>query len=296
MMTKLKSFFKSRHFIQALAALLQNINLKGFATGTIYTGNMKYACVPGLNCYSCPGAVGSCPIGALQGVLGSKKFNFSFYVVGILLLFGVLFGRLICGFLCVIGFIQDLLYKIKTPKFKVPEKLDGKLRYLKYVILAVFVVGLPILATNQFGMGDPYFCKWICPAGTLQGGIPLVSTNENLQQMVGFLFNWKIALLIGFIVSSIFIYRPFCKYICPLGAIYSLFNKFSLYQMDVDKSKCTGCKACERSCNMGVKITKNINSAECIRCGECKKTCEVGAISSGFACKKKESSAATDTK
>ena len=109
---------RKKNIIQALATLATNANLKGFFEGRIYTGNTKVACVPGLNCYSCPGAVGSCPIGSLQAVIGSKKFSISYYVFGIMILIGALLGRLVCGLLCPFGFVQDLLYKIPTPKFK----------------------------------------------------------------------------------------------------------------------------------------------------------------------------------
>jgi len=274
-----------RTLIQLLATFFTNGYILGFPKGTIYTGNSKSLCVPGLNCYSCPGAVASCPIGSLQAVLGGRKHSFSYYIVGIIMLFGVVFGRLICGFLCPFGFIQDLLYKIKSPKITVPKKVDKPLRYLKYAVLIFPVIILPIFLTNKFGMAQPYFCQWICPAGTLEGGIPLVLMNKGLRDMVGFLFNWKMALLIFTILSSILIYRPFCKYICPLGAFYSLFNKYSFYQMNVDKLKCNGCKICEKQCKMNVEITKEINSLECIRCGECKDVCPKGAITSGLSLK-----------
>lgn len=272
----------TRPFIQAAAAILTNSYLAGFLKGKIYTGNLKLACVPGLNCYSCPGAVGACPIGAMQAVLGGRKHNFSFYVLGILMLFGMLLGRFICGFLCPFGFVQDLLHKIRTPKVRVPERLDKPMRLTKYVVFLVAVVVLPIFATNAFGMADPYYCKWICPAGTLEGGIPLLLLNEGLRKGIGFLFQWKVAILAAVVVSAVFIYRPFCKYLCPLGAFYSLFNRISLYQMTVDKDKCTGCKACERACGMNVHVTKNINSTECIRCGKCARVCAAGAIQTRF--------------
>ena len=271
-----------RHIIQAAAALLTNLNIKGFFTGSIYKGASKQACVPGLNCYSCPGAVGACPIGSLQAELGKGKLRFPAYVTGILLFFGVIFGRLICGFFCLFGFIQDLLYKIPVPKLVIPKKIDKPLRYVKYAILLIFVIILPLFLRDEYGTSAPYFCKLICPAGTLEGGIPLVLLNTGLRSVIGFLFRWKISILVIIVALSIFIYRPFCKYICPLGAIYSLFNRFSFYQMHLDKSRCIGCKQCERQCKMGVEITKNINSTECIRCGACINACKKGAISSGF--------------
>lgn len=271
-----------RRIIQILSAIATNGYVQGFLQSTIYQGKAKVVCVPGLNCYSCPGALGACPIGSLQGSLGRQGQHFSLYVLGFLLGFGILFGRLICGFLCPFGFIQDLLFKIKTKKIKIKEKFDSKLRYIKYIILIVFVVLLPIFLVGDYGISSPYFCKLICPAGTLEAGIPLLLGNESLRMLAGWLFSWKMLLLIIVIVMSVFIYRFFCKYMCPLGAIYALFNKISFYKLTIDEDKCTHCLACHRACNMNVKVTENPNSAECIRCGDCKDACPTDAISLGF--------------
>lgn len=279
---KMKKHSRFRLMVQVIAAALANGYLLGFAKGRIFTGGTKIFCVPVLNCYSCPGALGACPIGALQAVLGGNRHNFSFYVIGLIMLFGLVLGRLICGFLCPFGLLQDLLHRIPSPKLKIKKSIDKPMRLIKYIVFAVFVIILPIFLTNKFGIASPYFCKWICPAGTLEGGIPLLLTNESLRSSIGFLFNWKMGVLLIVVVSSIFIHRPFCKYLCPLGAFYSFFNKFSLYQMNLDKSTCIGCKKCERVCPMNVEVTKNINSFECIRCGKCKSVCPTGAITSGF--------------
>nr|WP_129598025.1 4Fe-4S binding protein [Anaerophilus nitritogenes] len=262
-----------------------NGNIKGFFEGSIFKGNSKKLCVPGLNCYSCPGALGSCPIGSLQAVIGSIKYNFSFYIIGFMSLMGILFGRLICGWICPFGFIQDLLYKIPLPKIKVNKKANNYLKYLKYVILLVFVILLPMFLVNDVGMSDPYFCKYICPAGTLEGGIPLVLMNESLRDTIGFLFAWKITLLIITIIFSILIYRPFCRYICPLGAFYSLFNPISFYQFKVDKNQCTMCNSCSKKCKMNIEVYKNPNSMECIRCGDCAQICPTKAITKNFSTK-----------
>ena len=153
-----------RRLIQVYAALLYNANLKGYISGEIFVGNTKAVCVPGLNCYSCPGAVGACPLGALQNALASSGNRAPYYVLGILLLFGLTLGRTICGFLCPMGLIQELLHKIPTPKLK-KGRVTRVLSYLKYVILAVFVVLIPLWYVSQH-YPVPAFCKYICPAGT----------------------------------------------------------------------------------------------------------------------------------
>lgn len=271
-----------RRITQIITAIITNTNVKGFFEGNIFKGNTKKVCVPGLNCYSCPGAMGSCPIGSMQAVIGTIKYDFSLYIAGFISLMGIIFGRFICGWLCPFGLIQDLLYKIPSHKIKVNKKINNVLKYLKYVILIVFVILLPMFLVNEFGISPPYFCEYICPAGTLEGGIPLVLLNEPLRDTIGFLFGWKMFLLVIMILSSVFIYRPFCRYICPLGAFYSLFNGISFYKFEVDKDKCTNCKACVKKCKLDIEVYKKPNSAECIRCADCVKTCPTKAIKRGF--------------
>lgn len=271
-----------RHYIQALWALLTNSYFVGFAQGKIYKGNLKKLCVPGMNCYSCPGALGSCPIGSLQAVIGSYHFKFAFYIAGFLMFIGAIIGRFVCGWLCPFGLLQDLLHKI--PFFRKIKTFRGDklLRKLKYVILLVFVILMPLFLVDLMGQGAPYFCKLICPVGTLEGGIPLVILNKALQGTIGWLYTWKVVILAVTVFMSIIIYRPFCKYICPLGAIYAVFNPISVFRCRVDQNKCTHCGACSKKCDMGCDPTANSNSLECIRCGKCKTVCPTGAISSGF--------------
>jgi len=275
---KLRKHGIIRKVIQAIFGILTNGYFKGFLTGTIYQGPLKRFCVPGMNCYSCPGALGACPIGAMQSVFDGRRRRFAFYVVGYLAAIGLLVGRFICGWLCLFGLIQELLYKIPTPKFKVPERLDKILRYFKYVLLILFVFALPFFYRSSFGAGDPFFCKYICPVGTLEGGIPLVLLNSGMRAAAGALFRWKFAILIICILASIFIYRPFCKYMCPLGAFYGLFQKISLLRLSINEDACINCGACQNICKMNVDPVKNPDSAECIRCGECVKACPKAAL------------------
>lgn len=266
-----------RGFIQAAATLVTNIHLPNFAKGGIYQGTGKTVCVPGLNCYSCPAASGACPIGSFQAVVGSSKFNFSYYVTGTLILLGVLLGRFVCGFLCPFGWLQELLHKI--PGKKISTKKLKPLTYIKYVVLLFAVVLLPVLVVNDVGMGDPFFCKYICPQGVLEGAIPLAIANAGIRSALGHLFTWKLAVLIAVVVLSVLFYRPFCKWICPLGAFYALMNRVSLLGIRVDACKCVSCGKCSKVCQMDVDVVRAPNHAECIRCGKCIGACPVDAIS-----------------
>ena len=265
-----------RGWVQAGATLLSNLHLPNFLKGSLYQGAGKAVCVPGLNCYSCPAASGSCPIGALQAAVGSPQYRFSYYIVGFLLLLGMLLGRAICGFLCPFGWLQELLHKIPTKKFS-SRKLKP-LRYLKYGILVVMVCMLPVLAANDVGIGDPFFCKYLCPQGVLEGAIPLSLVNPSIRAALGKLFSWKLSILLTMIVLSVLFFRPFCKWLCPLGAFYALLNRMSLFRMQVDRDKCVSCGQCAKACKMDVDVTKTPNHTECIRCGMCARACPTCAV------------------
>ena len=249
-----------RGWIQAGATLLTNLHLPNFLKGGLYQGAGKTVCVPGLNCYSCPAAAGACPIGAYQAVVGSSKFRFSYYITGFLLLVGVLLGRFLCGFLCPFGWVQELLHKIPTKKHST-KKLKP-LTYLKYAVLVGMVCLMPALLVNDVGMGDPFFCKYLCPQGVLEGAIPLSLVHSGIRAALGALFTWKCSILLGVVVLSVVFYRPFCKWLCPLGAIYALLNKVSLFQMKVDKHKCISCGKCAQACKMDVDVTQTPNHTE----------------------------------
>ena len=273
-----------RKCVQAGWAILSNSFINGFLPGppAIYSGPLKQFCVPGMNCYSCPGALGSCPIGSLQAFFTARHRSIGAYVIGYLAVIGLLVGRFICGWLCPFGLIQELLYKLPTPKFKVPEKPDRILRYLKYLVLIVLVFALPFFYRSQYGAGEPFFCKYVCPVGTLEGGVPLVLLDPLLRDALGWLFRWKFLLLLLCVAASIFIYRPFCKYLCPLGAFYGLFQKLSLIRLRVDEEKCVDCGLCADTCKMNVDPHKTPNSSECIRCRACEKVCPMHALSLGI--------------
>lgn len=267
-----------RKILQMIAFGYSNSHLLNFKNGKLYTGKWKQFCNPGLNCYSCPAAGFACPIGALQAVNGSVSFTFSFYVTGTLMAFGVVLGRAVCGWLCPFGLLQELLHKIPSPKWK----LRRGFLYVKYVVLVVFVMILPIAATDYMGMGKPAFCQYICPAGTLEGGVFLIAAHEGLRRTVGALFTWKMAVLVVTLIGSVLIYRFFCRTLCPLGAIYGLFNKISICHLEVDRHRCVDCGKCRQACKMEVDPVSAPNSAECIRCGACVEVCPERAIRLGF--------------
>jgi ferredoxin len=271
---KIKEWFikhqpTKRRIVQLYAALLYNANIKGFLNGEIYKGVTKHLCVPGMNCYSCPGAVAACPLGSLQTALNASDTRLPAYIFGIIILFGLTLGRTICGWLCPVGLGQELLYKIKTPKVK-KNKVTHVFSYFKYVVLVAFVIILPLT------VAIPAFCEYICPAGTFEGALGLLPHKDGLLAMLGPLFSWKFTLLIVIIVASIFFFRFFCRFLCPLGAIYGFFCKLALLGIKLDTNKCTDCGLCVSVCKMDIK---KVGDHECIHCGACISVCPAKAIS-----------------
>lgn len=264
-----------RRPVQLISTLITNGYVQGLFLGNIiYTGALKYFCVPSMNCYSCPMALFACPIGAIQAVAAGFTYRFAFYVFGILGAVGAIVGRMACGWICPFGLIQEFLYKIPTPKFKIPRAMN----YAKYVFLVVMVLLMPAFLVNEYGLGAPYFCKLVCPVGTLEAGIPLPLIEPQLRGQLGMLFAWKVFLLGGFLVWMTVSHRAFCRTTCPLGAIYALFNRYSLYRMNWNADTCIKCDTCFDECPADLKAYEDANAGNCIRCLKCRDKCPTGSI------------------
>ncbi len=226
---------------------------------------LKYIPCPSLNCYACPLASFACPVGTLQHfiIIGI----FPFFLLGVLAVIGLVMGRWACGYLCPFGLIQDLLARVRRARTEIPSWLS----YGRYLSLAILAVALPAF------LGEPWFCK-ICPAGTLEAGLPIVGQaflkTKLLGQysqfwgMVGWLFALKLVLLAGFVAASLFVKRPFCRLVCPLGAIFGLFNRVSLAQLSYDRA-CDAKADCRKVCPVDIDIRSDPSSPDCIRCMQC---------------------------
>ena len=236
-------------------------------TKQVYQGDLKSICVPVLNCHSCPSAFFSCPIGTMQHFMTIHKFPY--LLVGFLATIGISVGSLACGWLCPFGFLQDLMYKIKSIKIRLPEKLSIS----RYLILALLVILLPLVTQ------ETWFCK-VCPMGTIQAAVPWAVWNPIIPvygeravtvQSLGLLFIVKIMIAVLFLGLFIVAKRPFCRVACPVGAIFGFFNKYSLLQLDVDTNNCKDCQKCKDICPVDINISDNPGNSTCVRCFSCLK-------------------------
>ena len=256
--------YTKRFIIQAISTALANGNLPGWLTGRLYRGPIKTVCVPGLNCYSCPGALGACPVGSWQSSMSGVAPKFPLYVLGLLLLFALAFGRMICGWLCPFGLVQDLLHRVPVPKFGKKPWMRSLTRF-RWAMLALAGAGA-YLAYLGAGVGKPLFCAYVCPA----------ALRPELFSATGWLTVWKGALLAVLLVAMTAVYRPFCRFLCPLGLWYGFWNRLALFGVTVEEEKCVHCGRCAAVCPMDAEMA---GDAHCISCGRCVNVCPTAAIS-----------------
>jgi len=219
---------------------------------------------PFFYCHGCPAAGFACPIGLLQ--TNAALGPFPFYALGTLGLFGLALGRFWCGWVCPFGTVQDLVLRIRGRRH--PDRLPP-IPWTKYLVLALVLL-LAWIAT------DTLFCK-VCPAGSLFAAIPHRFVTPDLS--FGRFFYIHLATLALVLVVFFFVGRFWCRYLCPLGAIFGAFNRVGILKVRVDFSKCARCNQCLDSCPVGIKDVESIESStECIRCGECVEACQFNAL------------------
>lgn len=252
--------------MQILSFFTINPHLKNYLVPELYQGSLKKICIPSLNCWSCPAASFSCPIGAIQNFVSYSKYLLSFYTIGTLAIVMSLTGRFFCGFVCPFGFLQDIIHKIPAKKVKIDT---NKSKFSQYFFLIIFVFFLPWLT------GEPWFSK-ICPSGFFLASIPFIIADISILNNVSYFFYIKTVIATIFFYSAIKISRPFCQYVCPIGTIFETFRPFSFSGIKVDKDKCIKCKKCFRVCIMDASPYKS--PYNCIQCGKCIKECPTKAL------------------
>jgi len=231
---------------------------------------MHTMCSPVFHCYACPLATFACPIGVIAQF--SALHVFPFIAIGLLVAVGALSGTLICGWVCPFGYLQDLTAKVPAPKFDLP-KFTG---YFRYVMLIGTVLAIPYF----FGEGHPLFVCRICPAGALEAAVPTMAGQAIAGEKVVWPNALKLTILVVFLIAIFFIKRPWCRVLCPLGAIFSLFNRASAFFLRFKPDECTDCGRCHTLCEYGIEPEKTTNDLRCIRCLECTK-CNPDALTLG---------------
>jgi len=213
-----------------------------------------------------------CPFGGIEsawsviasGTLLAKVAWSSFLLLGATLLTAVFFRRSFCGNICPLGTLQELFAwvgkKVLGRHYSVPGTVDRWARYLKYLVLAVFVILSAALGTLVIRPYDPWATYH-----------HLLSPELLEEFLVGFL------VLLLTIVGSFFYNRFFCKYLCPMGAALTPFAKVGLFKIKRNASTCINCSACDKACPVNLPVSKldTVKDPECLDCDLCVNACPV---------------------
>lgn len=226
----------------------KEIRYFSLAVSLIYLGFIRGGCL--------------CVVGSLQQLslyaISAIKGNYLYWLMLFFLPIGfsILFGRVFCGYACPIGAWQQLMSGIgsRLIKFRMPQRLDKFLKYFKYIFAALIV--LVVVSTRY-----PFFQK-IDPFSYLFG------------------FNFTLYGIISVAIvslASIIISRPFCRYICPYGAVLAILSRFSIYKIKT-KNGCKNCTLCDRVCETDAIEKGIVDQSECIRCKKCIDSCKFGFL------------------
>ncbi len=214
-----------------------------------------------------------CPFGALESFYSLvtkgefiKKVFYSniVFAVGTTAL-TLIFGRIFCGWICALGTLQDLFgrlgMKIFKRRYSIPKGWDASLRYMKYVVL----------------LGIIYF-TWRTGQLVINSMDPFVAYNHIAAGMEELLKEYAVGfgILVAMLLSSLFYERLFCRYLCPLGAYYSIVGRFSFFKIKRKKSSCVDCKRCDKSCPAALDISSSERAdsrGECLSCMNCVEVC-----------------------
>ena len=235
------------------------------------------------------------------GWLASIQFWPAFYAlhIGVLALLVVLtlvFGRIYCSIICPLGVMQDVVSRLHGIRKKNRFTYSKEKRWLRYTVLAVFIVSALAGVNAVVSLLAPY-SSYGRIAGSLMkpvyeaGNNVLAAIAESVNSYAFYSVDVWLKSLPTLIVASVTLVviavlawrggRTYCNTICPVGTILSFLARFSWFKVRIDGSKCVNCGLCTKNCKASAIDFKNhkIDYSRCVVCGDCIGKCHKGAIS-----------------
>ena len=232
---------------------------------------LSFALIPGLfeGEFAAVGNIVSC---IYKGNISWESVKYSVWMLLATVPATVLVGRFFCGFFCSFGAVQDLLWlgshrlRALFPGKRNLKKADRIFRFAKYAVLFYFIIFIWSGVTAVKTAGPWQVFGQYVSFGHWPGLKPLLSVGG--------------VLLLLIFIGSLFVQRFFCRYFCPMGAIYSLISQTSFLKIDKPREECGKCHLCTSKCTMGMDLTKKdrIAGGECISCQKCVSWCPKGNV------------------
>lgn len=232
---------------------------------------LSFALIPGLfeGEFAAVGNIVSC---IYKGNISWESVKYSVWMLVATVPATVLVGRFFCGFFCSFGAVQDLLWlgshrlRALFPGKRNLKKADRIFRFAKYAVFFYFIIFIWSGVTAVKTAGPWQVFGQYVSFGHWPGLKPLLSVGG--------------ILLLVIFIGSLFVQRFFCRYFCPMGAIYSLISQTSFLKIDKPRKECGKCHLCTSKCTMGMDLTKKdrIAGGECISCQKCVSWCPKGNV------------------
>ncbi|HUT30612.1 MAG TPA: 4Fe-4S binding protein [Sedimentisphaerales bacterium] len=226
------------------------------------------------------------PLAAIGTILTEHSLYYPLLWAAATLILTIIFGRFFCSWVCPFGSLHNFVSWLGNRRKPTAQKIElnkyRKAQRIKYFVLVFFLAmaAFPsIAATLQTGLLDPIpfvtrsFNLVLLPIFDKPANI--ASASDRFYEGAWLIF----AIFLTAILLNLVIPRFYCRFVCPLGALFGVIGRFAVWRIGKNQSECINCRMCEKSCEGGCEPTQNIKISECVLCFNCRQDCKHGVIS-----------------
>jgi polyferredoxin len=194
----------------------------------------------------------NCSVGAFLKLITLHHVTIGIAILAVVpLVFALIFGRIYCGYVCPFGALQEFL-NVRDKSKNLSVKAEASSLYVRIFLTLLIIAAVIISGRYIVGEVFPFKTIFNFSGGTVQ----IVSA-------------------FALVLSSLFIYRPFCRFVCPYSIALNIVSRFSIYKFKcTEDEKCNNCSLCNRCCKLNAIDKNEIDSGRCIECGDCVESCK----------------------